>query len=59
MTAYAGADDNAVWSPDGRRLAFETYRDGNAEIYVMDVATGAVWNVTQHGAQDYDAAWMP
>ena len=25
-----------AWSPDGSKIAFETNRDGNSEIYVMD-----------------------
>ena len=31
------ADDlNPVWSPDGARIAFTTYRKGNADIYVKN-----------------------
>lgn len=31
------ADDlNPVWSPDGTRIAFTTYRKGNADIYVKN-----------------------
>src|SRR6266566_4635486 len=29
--AFDGAPS---WSPDGQKLAFESYRDGNSEIYV-------------------------
>jgi hypothetical protein len=29
-----------AWSPDGQRIAFVSYRDGRAQLYVMD-ATGA------------------
>ena len=25
------------WSPDGTKIAFSSTRDGNSEIYVMDV----------------------
>ncbi len=36
---YNGARDlGAVWSPDGRRIAFYSNRDGNFEIYVMNAA---------------------
>ena len=31
------ADKSPAWSPDGRRIAFECYRDGNGEICVMAV----------------------
>src|SRR4051794_11694809 len=30
-------DDQPVWSPDGRRIAFSSHRDGNFEIYVMSL----------------------
>ena len=30
-------DGNLVWSPDGKRLAYSAYRDGNIEIFVMDI----------------------
>ena len=30
-----GAERSPVWSPDGKRIAFTSERDGNAEIYVM------------------------
>ena len=30
-------DDFPNWSPDGKKIAFMSARDGNAEIYVIDV----------------------
>jgi Tol biopolymer transport system component len=27
----------SAWSPDGRRIAFESARDGNGDVYVMNV----------------------
>lgn len=63
-----GEDDTApVWSPDGRKIAFVSQRDGNREIYVMDsdclnlsggCGANAV-NVTRHPADDWTPAWSP
>ena len=47
------------WSPDGRRLAFTSTRDGNEEIYVHDTDNGALTRVTFDPARDRDPAWSP
>ena len=38
LTNYnRGNDMGPDWSPDGTRIAFASNRDGDIEIYVMDV----------------------
>lgn len=44
-----------VAQPRGQ-IAFAGYRDGNGEIYVMNVETGNVRRLTNHPANDYRAA---
>ena len=36
LTNNASADVDAVWSPDGTKIAFASDRDGNFEIYTMN-----------------------
>ncbi|NLF11958.1 MAG: hypothetical protein GX597_09380 [Anaerolineaceae bacterium] len=36
LTRAAKRDRYAIWSPDGRQLTFNTNRDGNFEVYVMN-----------------------
>ena len=35
-----------AWSPDGKRLAYASNRAGNYDIYVLDVESGAVEQIT-------------
>ncbi len=41
LTDHPAADRFPSWFPDGRRLAFRSERDGNSELYTIDVAGGA------------------
>jgi len=40
-------------------LAFVSYRDGNAEIYVMNADGSGQTNLTNSQANDWDPAWSP
>lgn len=35
ITTHPGEDDNPVWSPDGKRLAFVSNRAGGSQIFVV------------------------
>jgi TolB protein len=51
---------NPAWSPDGTRIAYESTRSGNSEIWVMNAdGTGEAVNVSQHESWDSDPAWSP
>ena len=41
------------------RIAFETYRDGNAEVYLMDADGSNLVNLTNHPADDIHPQWQP
>ena len=40
-------------------IAFETYRDGNSEIYLLDTYNDQFTNLTRHSADDRAPAWRP
>ncbi len=53
-------DADVAFSPDGRRIAFSSERDGNRELYVADVATGDLTRLTRSpGSEDVGPAWSP
>ena len=54
-----GAYADPAWSPDGRKLAFVSDRDGNSEIYVMNANGSGQRNMTRNPAFDGDPAWSP
>ena len=48
-----------VASPDGKRIAFASYRDDNYEIYVMDADGKNSKNLTLHLDDDTCPTWSP
>jgi Tol biopolymer transport system component len=45
-----------AWSPDGRRIAFESVRDGNNGVYIVKANGSGQRNLARHGQA---AAWSP
>ncbi|HET7450143.1 MAG TPA: hypothetical protein VFJ78_06060 [Gaiellaceae bacterium] len=50
---------SAAWSPDGRRLAFASDRDGDAEIYIVRVDGTGLRKVTRNLVEDANPSWSP
>ncbi len=59
LTSGRASDDNPTWSPDGLKIAFESYRDGNGEIYVMNSDGSGQINLTNNPSDDGFPAWQP
>ena len=59
LTHSPGGDYQPVVSPDGRWMAFTSWRDGDKEIYVLPVDGGPARNLTDHTADDWSPAWTP
>jgi TolB protein len=58
-TKRVGSNFLPMFSPDGTRMAFMSNRDGNPEIYVMNVDGSAVRRITNHPAGDSSPTWSP
>ena len=52
-------DLNPAWSPDGTRIAFQSKRDGDWDIYVMDTDGGNVQQLTDGPGMGWDPSWSP
>ena len=50
---------DASWSPDGRRIAYQSTRDGRSDVYVMDVANGSVRRVSDGKGFNGYPSWSP
>jgi len=48
-----------AWSPDGRKIAFGSTRDGNRDIYVMNADGSGRRNLTRNAAWDSRPSWSP
>jgi TolB protein len=59
LTRNAVFDGDPSWSSDNRTVVFESQRDGNSELYTVDVQTQDVKRLTNNKAFDGDPAWSP
>ncbi len=58
MSARPGVNGAPAWSPDGRQLALcLSQLDGNLDIHVINLGSGAVQRITRHRAIDTEPQW--
>ncbi len=48
-----------AWSPDGRRIAFSSKREGSFDLYAMEADGTATARLTATPADDRDPGWSP
>lgn len=59
-----GSDRNGTpvtpsWSPDGERIAFDSFREGSWDVYTMNADGSAVTRLTNDAAKDIAPNWSP
>ena len=59
LTNDPNDDSYPSWSPDGKRIAFVSDRDGNYEIYVMDNDGNNLQRLTNNPNNDWSPSWSP
>jgi TolB protein len=51
-------EERAVWSPDGKQIAFSSNRDGDLDIYVMNADGGPQRQITHNNVDDIVEDWQ-
>ena len=52
ITSNSAFDSRPVWSPDGTRIAFASYRMGSADVFIVDRNGGEPTRLTTHSANE-------
>lgn len=53
------APESPDFSPDGTKVAFSALRGGITDVFVIDLGSKAVTNITKDSFADYSPAWTP
>ena len=61
LTTAPGGDFDPAWATDGKRIAFTSLRDGNKEIYVLNLESKQLSRLTNTGRDEEDSQpfWSP
>jgi tricorn protease len=58
LTVNPAVEQNPVFSPDGKQIAFTGNYDGNSDVYVIPIEGGAPKRITYHPSADMVRGWL-
>lgn len=59
LTADPGHDVMPAFSPDGKRIAFASDRNGNWDIFLMSTSGGQAVQISSDGSDELHPSWSP
>jgi len=59
LTNNPAIETSPTWSPDGKRIAFESDRHGGPQIFMMEIDGGEAERLTYKGNYNVEPAWSP
>ncbi len=59
LSNHPKSDHSAIWSPDGKQIAFISNRNGSLQIYMMDFPNGKPRKITKISAGTANLLWSP
>lgn len=58
LTVNPGVEQNPIFSPNGKFIAFTANYDGNTDVYMISIEGGAPIRLTYHPASDVVRGWL-
>ena len=58
LISIEGINGAPAWSPDGRRLALSLSHRGSPDIYIVNVSSGQLTQLTNEPSIETEAAWL-
>ncbi len=57
LTTHAAYDSQPIWSPDSKKIAFTSNREGSLDVYVISAKGGAPTRLTTHSGKETPIAF--
>lgn len=59
LTNSSEFEDSLAWSYDGRWISYTQFVNGRSDVFVLELATGQIWNISNHQRADFEPSWQP